>query len=346
MTEGPGSRAGVAICVNPMSGRDVRRLAARASNMTHEAKRDMVARVAAGAQAMGASDIYVTREPFRIASLALEHMGLAAAVHVLQTPLTNGPADTEAAVAAFLAAGCRVIVSLGGDGTNRAIARALGDAGAAGAGVDLIPLSTGTNNVFPVLAEPTAAGMVAGLIASGRLPDDDLRQTAKVIHLSGTDAWGRAVRDLALVDAVLLRDDHVGNLLPFAAQRLARIVLTRAEPDAVGMSPIGGMLDVVEAGDDEGLLVEMGPGREFSAPLSPGAFQAVSVRSASRLPLDVTVPLAGPGVIALDGDRDYKIAPREALTARIRRDGPRVVDIAAAMRRAVARGIMAPARNG
>ena len=203
MTEGRGSRAGVAICVNPMSGRDVRRLAARASNMTHEAKRDMVARVAAGAQAMGASDIYVTREPFRIASLALEHMGLAAAVHVLQTPLTNGPADTEAAVAAFLAAGCRVIVSLGGDGTNRAIARALGDAGAAGAGVDLIPLSTGTNNVFPVLAEPTAAGMVAGLIASGRLPDDDLRQTAKVIHLSGTDARGRAVRDLALVDAVL-----------------------------------------------------------------------------------------------------------------------------------------------
>ena len=154
------------------------------------------------------------------------------------------------------------------------------------------------------------------------------------------------VAALALVDAVLLRDDHVGNLLPFAAERLARIVLTRAEPDAVGMSPIGGMLDVVEAGDDEGLLVEMGPGTEFSAPLSPGAFQSVSVRSASRLPLDVPVPLVGPGVIALDGDRDHKVAPRAALTAFIRRDGPRVVNIPAAMRRAAARGIMAPARYG
>ena len=41
----------IALCVNPMSGRDVRRLAARASNMTHEAKRDIVARVAAGADA-------------------------------------------------------------------------------------------------------------------------------------------------------------------------------------------------------------------------------------------------------------------------------------------------------
>ena len=69
----------VAICVNPMSGRDVRRLAARATNMTHEAKRDIVARIAAGAQAAGATDLYVAREPFRIAAAALEHMGLDAA---------------------------------------------------------------------------------------------------------------------------------------------------------------------------------------------------------------------------------------------------------------------------
>ena len=45
--------------VNPMSGRDVRRLAARATNMTHEAKRDLVALAAAGADAAGVTDIYV-----------------------------------------------------------------------------------------------------------------------------------------------------------------------------------------------------------------------------------------------------------------------------------------------
>ncbi len=50
----------LAICVNPMSGRDVRRLAARATNMTHEAKRDIVARVAAGADAVGVTDIYIS----------------------------------------------------------------------------------------------------------------------------------------------------------------------------------------------------------------------------------------------------------------------------------------------
>ena len=325
-----------------MSGRDVRRLAAQATNMTHEAKRDIVARVAAGAQAMGATDIYVTKEPFRIASLALQYLGLDAGVHVLELPITNTAADTEVAVRAFVAAGCTTIVSLGGDGTNRAIARALSQAGKAGAGVNLIPLSTGTNNVFPVLAEPTIAGMVAGLLAGGRLIEPALRQRTKLLHVNGTDASGNQVADVGLVDAVLLHRDYVGNLLPFDAARIDRLLLTRAEPDAVGMSPIGGMLEVVEAADDAGLLVEMGPGVEFAAPLSPGAFQTVSVRSITRIPFDIPVAFRGPGVLALDGDRDHKLAAAGGLTVYIRRDGPNVVDLDAAMRWAVGRGIIAP----
>src|SRR4029077_1487791 len=88
----------LAICVNPMSGRDVRRLAARATNMTHEAKRDIVARVAAGADAVGVTDIYISREPFRIATLALQYMDLKARVHVVDLELTNDAADTERAM--------------------------------------------------------------------------------------------------------------------------------------------------------------------------------------------------------------------------------------------------------
>jgi predicted polyphosphate/ATP-dependent NAD kinase len=84
----------LALCVNPMSGRDVRRLAARATNMTHEAKRDIVARVVAGADAIGVTDIYIAREPFRIAEGALELMKLQANVHIIDIPLTNTAQDT------------------------------------------------------------------------------------------------------------------------------------------------------------------------------------------------------------------------------------------------------------
>jgi ATP-NAD kinase N-terminal domain len=322
---------GLALCVNPMSGRDVRRIAGRASNMTHEAKRDIVARVAAGADAVGVTDIYVTREPFRIASLALAHMELSARVHVLDLPIANDATDTERAVEAFRAAGCTTFVSIGGDGTNRAITRAASD-------IELVALSTGTNNVFPQLLEPTVAGMVAGLAAAGRLPRDALTARAKVLRVCFSDGGD----DVGLVDAVLLKNDFVGNLLPFDADRLGRLLLTRAEPDAIGMSPIGGFVDPVDAGDDCGLLLEMGPGQSFLAPLSPGLFRRVSVTSHVRVPLGMPVVFHGPGVLALDGDRDHKLQGVRTATITIARDGPWVFDVRAAMRYAVTQGIIGP----
>lgn len=330
--------AAVGILVNPMSGRDVRRLAARATNMTHEAKRDIVARIAAGADALGATDLYITREPFRIASAALEQMTLRARVHVLEFPLRADARDTETAVRGFLDAGVRTIVSLGGDGTNRAMVRAATN-------YHLIPLSTGTNNVFPMLVEPTIAGMAAALQARGLLPAA-LSRAAKVLHVKSPRG-----QDVGLIDAVLLERDHVGNLLPFDAARLRQILLTRAEPDAIGMSPIGGMIEPVYADEDGGLLLHMeshadrgAAGEavyELEAPLSPGWFQTVRVRSVTRVPLGVAVPFRGKGVLALDGDRDHRLEIHETAVVEIRRDGPMLLDVGAAMRHAVAAGMIA-----
>jgi hypothetical protein len=346
---GSANRFRIGILVNPMSGRDVRRLAAHASNMTHENKRDIVARIAAGADAYGATDLYVSREPFRIAAAALENMPLNANVHVVNNPISNTARDTEASIRSFLEAGCRVIVSLGGDGTNRVIVRTLMKTGTDGADIQLIALSTGTNNVFPTMAEPTIAGMVAALGARGELDGSGTLRQAKVLHVGGRPASDKAheLPDVGLIDAVILRRDHVGNLLPFDPGRIERILLTRAEPAAVGMSPIGGLLGAVEEADDEGLLVELvapdqatATDRLFKAPLSPGLFRTVAVRSLTRIPFGVSVPMQGPGVLALDGDRDHKLLEGHALNVEIRRDGPRLVDLGGAMRWAVARGII------
>ncbi|MBM4204812.1 MAG: hypothetical protein FJ194_11775 [Gammaproteobacteria bacterium] len=330
--------AAVGILVNPMSGRDVRRLAARATNMTHEAKRDIVARIAAGADAMGASDIFIAKEPFRIASAALEQMSLRARVHVIEFPLQLDARDTETVVHRYLEAGVRTIVSLGGDGTNRAMVRAA-------CNYHLIPLSTGTNNVFPMLVEPTIAGMVAALQARGMVPDH-LSRAAKVLHVKSPRG-----QDVGLIDAVLLERDHVGNLLPFDAGRLRQILLTRAEPDAIGMSPIGGLIEPVYADEDGGLLLHMETQEnqrhapegayELQAPLSPGWFQTVRVKSVSRVPLGVAVPFRGKGVLALDGDRDHRLEINETAVVEIRRDGPMLLDVAGAMRHAVAAGMIA-----
>ena len=60
------------------------------------------------------------------------------------------------------------------------------------------------------------------------------------------------------------------------------------------------------------------------------------------MPFDVAVPFRGPGVVALDGDRDHWLKDGETATVTIRRDGPWVLDVEATMRWAVAQGIMAP----
>ncbi|MEC8833180.1 MAG: NAD(+)/NADH kinase [Pseudomonadota bacterium] len=326
----------IAICVNPMSGRDVRRLAARATNMTHEAKRDIVARIAAGADSIGVNEIYIVDEPFRIASMALDWMPLKAKVISLGIELRHDASDTERAVRAFVGEGVEVIVSLGGDGTNRIIARSAPQ-------LDLIALSTGTNNVFPSMVEPTTAGMVAALAAMGRFPEESafrIRTRAKVLHTVFSDG----ISDIALIDAVQLRDDHVGNLLPYDEAKIMRMLLTRALPDTVGMSPVGGLISVVEEKDDCGLLVEIGEKRDsdmhIKVPLSPGFFKEVAISSSQRVDLGESVTFEGEGILALDGDREHKLANNRSVSATIRRDGPWVYDVGAAMRYAVAEGMM------
>ncbi|MEE4360582.1 MAG: NAD(+)/NADH kinase [Pseudomonadales bacterium] len=330
----PGKRRGrIGILANPMAGRDVRRLAARAAEVTHQAKRDMVTRIAAGADAAGVEAIVVHDEPFRISTGAVEAMELDARIEIVRgdQPLVHGGADTLAAVRAMRERGVSVLVVLGGDGTNRMVAQAWPDA-------VLVPVSTGTNNVFPVMVEPTLAGAAAGLLASGRVPVAAHARRAKVIRVR--PYAGDAT--LALIDAVLLRHDHRGNLLPVDPDRIDRILLTVASPAAVGMSPIGGFMAPVSAADDGGLLVTCNRGardRRLQVPVSPGLYREVYVTEAHRVASAVTVLFEGPGVIALDGDRDLKLDVRERARLHVERSGPRVVDVTAVMQYASTEGL-------
>lgn len=318
----------IAILVNPMSGRDVRRIAARASFATHESKMDMVARVAAGADAIGVKSIYVTREPFRICTRALEWMPLRAHVHVLDFPIRNTDDDTATALARFRQQGVRTIVSLGGDGTHRIIART-------GADVDLIPLSTGTNNVFPSQTEPTIAGMVAAWAARGVLGVTKLKRKTKILRVDLPDGS----TDVALIDAVKLENDVVGNMLPFNTENIRELVLTRAHASGIGMTSIGGLLRETSEKSDHGLYLKMGVGTKVRAAISPGLFEDVSVAQIELLGLSDRRWIRGPGILAFDGDRLHRLGPSEQASVTLVREGPYVYDIEACMSYAVANGL-------
>jgi hypothetical protein len=325
-------RGRIGIIANPMAGRDVRRLAARASEVTHQAKRDAVSRIAAGADAAGVETIVVHDEPFRISTGAVESMALGARVEVTRPErVAGGAADTLEAVDAMRRLGVGALVVLGGDGTSRIVAQGWPDA-------TLVPVSTGTNNVFPRMVEPTLAGVAAGLVASGRVPRAALAPRAKVIRVRPPTG----PMTLALVDAVLLRRDVVGNRMPVDPERIDRMLLAIASPSAVGMSAIGGLVAPVSASDDGGLLVACNRGdddRRIHAPISPGLYRTVRVAQAHRIASAVTMLFEGPGVIALDGDREVKLAAGERARLHVERSGPRVVDVDAVMQHAVAEGL-------
>lgn len=311
-----------------MAGRDVRRLAARASTVTHESKMDCVARIAAGADAMGVDEILIVREPFRIAERALEWMSLSAKVTVLDIELTHDMSDTARAISAFCEHGVDHVVALGGDGTHRIIVKTAPN-------IFLVPLSTGTNNVFPLTVEATIAGEVAAMGAKGLLPQERLTRRVKVARLT----IDSRVQDIGLIDVVRIENDFVGNYRPFDPLKLREMVLTRAEPDAIGMSPIGGLVDPVGADDDCGLYVKFGEGYSRQVPVSPGYFSDVHISKTSRLPLGHSCELKSTGLIAIDGDRLHRIEAGERVNVEINRDGPHVYDVSASMRYAAKHGL-------
>lgn len=310
------------IIVNPHSGRDARRLFARAGTSTLEDKRNQVTRIVVGAAAAGIQKILLSRDAFRIATAATEALSLEIDCEVLDLPLTGKSVDSQSAAIAMRDAGCGALVALGGDGTSRAITQAWRD-------VVLLPLSTGTNNVFPFEVEATVAGAAAGLVASGRIALEDAAKRAKIVEVACED--GR--RSLALIDGAMLVDDHPGSLLQADPTKLSRILLTRAEPASVGLSPVGGLVMPCDAEDEFAVEVKTRPeanpertGKSVRSPISPGLYATVGLDAVERVELGSEVRWTGPGLLAFDGDREIVLAEGESAILRVVRSGPFVID--------------------
>ena len=306
----------IGLLANPRSGKDIRRLVAKAGTATLQDKVSTVRRVMVGAAEAGERRFLVLPDAQRICAQATSGLDHDVDVVEVGCELRHDESDTTAAAAAMKAAGCTVLVVLGGDGTNRAVALGWPDA-------PVIPLSTGTNNVFPRHVEATVAGAAAGLVSTGAVALADVATPAKVVHLTVTGG----LDDLALIDAVLVADRFVGSRALVDPLMLRAAVLSRAEPSSVGMASVGGLVRPCRAADDAGVVLRFGPGgRTVRAPLAPGLFADVPVASDGALRLGEPVEVTGPGILALDGERSRVLADGQRAVLRVVRDGPLVID--------------------
>ena len=323
----------VGLAANPDSGKDIRRVAAGASVFDNQEKRAVLARCLAGIAAADANPSVLYLDDLR----AIAHSAVATA-GVAGTPVA-GPRygnaqDTVHAAAAMREASCGAVISLGGDGTNRALAKGWLDA-------PLVPISTGTNNVFPGMQEGSIAGAAAALVASGTVALRDVAPQVKVIHvdIEGEDD------DIALIDAVATDDRFVGARALLSGDRLIAAVLTRAIPAAVGITSIAGLLQPMSDADAGGLTVEFtarGKPAQWHvrAPIAPGRFDDIAIADARRIDFGETVGIVGPCVLAFDGERERVMKAGQRATLSVRRDGPRVIDIKSTLEVAAREGAM------
>ncbi len=341
------------VIANPVSARDIRRVVAHAGNLQITERVNIVLRLLQAARAAGVRRALLMPDRGGIRALLERHLrrgdnGLPA-VEFLDMLPNSTVEDSFTAARLLQRAGVAAIAVLGGDGTHRAVVREL-LAGAGREGLAVPPiagLSTGTNNAFPELREPTITGLAVGLYACGRLAPAEALVANKLVEVRLQDGLTGAVQqDIAIVDAVVTHERSIGARALWHAGALSEAFLAFAEPQAIGLSAIGGLLQPVGRREAGGLALQFaGDARHalltVQAPIAPGLVCPVPVARWQRMVHGEPLPVATPaGTVALDGERELPFDPGMRLTMTLRENAFDTLDVARCMAAAARDGLL------
>ena len=323
----------VGIIVNPASGKDIRRIIANGSVVTNQQKISNVTRMIMAMDALAVEQVFIMPDPTHIALHVIDELPslTTTKVEILDMPYILGTyKDSQHAAEIMRNKRVACIIVLGGDGTSRVVAKTCGQ-------VPLVPVSTGTNNVFPQMVEGTLAGMAAAVIATNRVSVTEGCYQAPVLELRNE---GREIIDSALVDLAVLNSRDLGSRAVWEPDSIRELFLTTASPAKIGLSSIGGWLHPIDPQTKSALYVKLGGQGviEVVAPIAPGLIHKVRVEQHSVFMEDHFIPISPlPGVIALDGEREVLITDTEKFTVNLNTKGPIVVDLNRALDGAIPR---------
>jgi len=326
----PAASSLVGLIANPASGKDIRRLVAHGSTFDNNEKVNIVRRVLLGLDAAGVARVAYLPDAYGIVPRAADPLALRLEVTPLPMPVLDNAGDSLEAAQRLADLGAACLVTLGGDGTNRLVAKGCGD-------VPLVAISTGTNNVFPRMVEGTLAGLAAGLVATGAVTNAGGRRVVRRrpqldVALDGEPA------DMALIDVVTARQAWVGARALWDPAHLSEVVLSRIAPAEIGIASLGALLFPAACGGCAGAHITVAAAgdpapRVVLAPIAPGLVRPVPIAAATLVEHGATVALHGERcTVALDGEREFEVLdPARRLTVTLNPSGPRVVDIDAAL---------------
>jgi predicted polyphosphate/ATP-dependent NAD kinase len=384
----------VGLVVNPSASRDIRRLTSLARTVDVHERVNQVARILQGLAACselvagGLGPVRYMPESCRVVERAHEEIAHAGLLRrprgearrgddptpdharlALDPVLPKGAIADDAvgtirAAAAMARSGARCVVTVGGDGTNRAVAAGWPDA-------VICAVPGGTNNAFAPPLDPVAAGLAAGLFAADPTAFAAYARALPRLVVRAGEGAGKLgasfAGTFALVDVAVVRGAWVGAHAVWDPATLVEAVVSRADPTVSGLAGLAGMVRPLPATDPEDspcavhLLLgstDIGLGgnrpssategaaadrRTVLAPLGPGQLVPVVVRGSLVLATDETVrlgPYAETVTLAFDGERELVVGPGTPIDVRIARSPLRLLDAVGLLRGAADRGAL------
>jgi|TARA_B100000809_G_scaffold200443_1_gene200718 predicted polyphosphate/ATP-dependent NAD kinase len=315
---------------NPAASKDIRRLVAQGRVVPDWEKVNTLKRALLGLQAVGVDRVVAMPDSSHLVARARDDSNLSLELESLDMPALYTEGDTVRAAQMMEEMGVGCVITLGGDGTNRAVAKG-------SSAIPIVAVSTGTNNVFPTMIEGTLAGLAAGLVVQGELDLSRVTVVSKMLEIYIDGQY----QDMALVDVALSRERFVATRAIWDMSTIYEVFLTRAEPSSIGLSSIGGRLQPLSLEEEGGLYYRLAnsDGAESAsrnpdnsikvlAPIAPGMISTVPIADWRLLVEGERVPVEPRFcTIALDGERSISVTPEHKVEIGISRTGPPVVQV-------------------
>ena len=330
----------VGIIANPVSARDIRRVISHAGNLQITDRANILLRILAGLAATGISQVVMMPENAGIYGHLRRGLERAAnagearfpALQLLDMTVCGDASDSAAAARTMRKMNVGAIIVLGGDGTHRVVVSEAGNVPIAG-------VSTGTNNAFPEMREPTITGLAAGLAVTGAVPPGVAFVGNKRLDVAINDR-----HEIALVDIAIVRDRFVGSRAVWKAESFRELFVAFAEPGSIGLSSIVALVAPVKRDSPFGrrLIFDDPADAQFrvAAPIAPGLIEDIGIARIDTLDFDTPTALTvGSGSIALDGEREIAFSERDRIQVTLREAAFRTIDVAACISFAAGNGL-------
>jgi predicted polyphosphate/ATP-dependent NAD kinase len=204
--------------------------------------------------------------------------------------------------------------------------------------IPIAGVSTGTNNAFPEMREPTITGLAVGLAVCGCVP-----AAAAFVHNKQLEVKINERREIALVDVTIVRERYVGSRAIWKADGFRELFVTFGEPGAIGMSSVVGLLAPVRRFSPFGrrVIFDRPDTATFRlrAPIAPGLVEPVGIERIETVSFDTPIQLTVPaGAICLDGEREVTFSEKDDVCVTLRDGAFRSVDVSGCMAHAASSG--------